>query len=163
MRRLLTLLLPSEFFVGDDRLTYSAGRLLVRLLVVLIAVVMLAVALGLLDATNWREVSAGALLAWTVSAAAWAVNSYRKGQDETSHDLSRVAERDALHARMNHLAAALGAPLVNLNEGELDDAIAYRKQRLAHLHGLEEFGDGEAARHDFWDDLACGYPPEQGE
>ncbi|MGY1642002.1 hypothetical protein ACI782_12850 [Geodermatophilus sp. SYSU D00703] len=160
-RRLLVTLLPSRFFWANDQLTHSAKRLLLRVAVCFLFSIFAIIALGLLDRNNWREVAAGALFAWSVSGLAWAINSYRTGSTEVLQSLERIAERDLIHARLNHLAAQLGAPLINLNEGDLSSAIAVRVERHAHTSGLEEFRYGlvhEAGDH-FWDNIACGYKP----
>jgi len=120
------MLLPNRFFWADDRLTYGANRLLVRLIAAVLFFVLGAVALGLLDQTNWREVLAGALLAWSVSGALWAVASYKVGNETTAESVRRIAEHDLLHGRLNHLADRVGAPLVNLNEGDLNGAVVVR-------------------------------------
>lgn len=155
------MLLPDRFFWADHRLTYSAKRLLVRLGAAMLFFLLGALAVGLLDRTNWREVLAGAFCAWSVSGVIWAVMSYRGDNANTAESVRRIAERDLLHARLNHLADPLGAPLLNLNEGDLNGAVAVRAQRHAHLSGLEEFGDAgyetEGGRN-FWDNTACGYP-----
>lgn len=159
-RKLLVALLPNRFFWADDRLTYSAKRLLVRLSAALVFFIFGAVAVGLLDAANWEEVLAGALFAWCVSGTIWAVASYRSGTERTTESLLGIAERDLLHARLNHLADRLGVPLLNLNEGDLGGAIAVRLQRHAHLSGLEELGDygfETEGGTKFWDNTACGY------
>ena len=162
IQRLLMLLLPDRFFWGDQQLTYSAKRLLARLAVFGACGIGLALALGLLTADNWAEVAAGALFAWTVSGMAWAVVSYRTGTEVTDASLRALAERDLLHARLNQVAAAVGAPLLNLNEGDLGGAIAFRQARHAHLSGLEGFTDSRYvtdAGEQFWTNTACGYPP----
>ena len=155
------MLLPSRFFFAGDQLTYSARRLLLRLGSASLSLLLAAVAIGLLDRGNWQEVASGALFAWNVSGIIWAITSYRSGSDETLESLRRIAEQDVLHARLNHLAAKAGAPLLNINEGHLDGAVAFRLERQAHRSGLEEFGDGYVSEggQDFWDNTACGYPP----
>jgi transposase len=139
----------------------SAKRLLLRIAVCFLFLMLAAMGLGLLDRNNWREVAAGALFAWSVSGLAWAVSSYRTGSTETLQSLEQIAERDLIHARLNHLAAQLGAPLINLNDGELGSAIAMRVERHAHMSGLEEFRYGAVHEHGdhFWDNVACGYEP----
>lgn len=155
------MLLPDRFFWADYRLTYSAKRLIVRVGAALLFFLLGALAAGLLNRTNWHEVLAGALFAWSVSGVIWAVASYSTGNVNVSESVRRIAEYDLLHARMNHLSDRLGAPLLNLNEGDLNGAVAVRVQRHAHLSGLEEFGDDinetEGGRT-FWDNTACGYP-----
>lgn len=161
MRRLIVFLLPASFFYADNYLTVSAKRLLVRLSVVVSAMCACAVAAGLLTVTNWRDVAAGALLAWFVSLVVWAITSYRSEHEEDSKFLTALAERDLLHARFNHLAAQLGAPLVNVVDGQLQDVLAVRKERHAHLSGLEEFSASAGERgHDWWDNTAVGAPGE---
>ncbi|MGH3966502.1 MAG: hypothetical protein ACRDRY_25235 [Pseudonocardiaceae bacterium] len=150
------MLVPDRFFWADRRLTYSAKRLLVRLAGALLFFLLGALAVGLLDRANWREVLAGALFAWSVSGVIRALVSYRSGNASTAESVRRIAEYDLLHGRLNHLADRLGAPLLNLNEGNLNEAIAERVQRHAHMSGLEEFG-GNGGRA-FWDNTACGYP-----
>lgn len=160
-QRLLVMLLPDRFFWADRRLTYSAKRLLLRLAAALLFFLLGALAVGLLDRTNWREVVAGALFAWSVSGVIWALASYRGGNASTAESVRRIAEYDLLHGRLNHLCDRLDAPLLNLNEGDLNGAVAVRVQRHAHMSGLEEFGDSgyetEGGRA-FWDNTACGYP-----
>lgn len=159
MRRLLKLLLPPSFFFADDRLTVSAKRLIARLSVAGLAFGGLAAALGLLDSTNWRDVASGALIAWAASAAVWTVTSYKSGRDDISASLVGLAERDLLHARLNQLAHQCGAPLINLVDGQLQDVLAVREERHAHLSGLEEFRSPASDRGwSWWDNLAVGDP-----
>lgn len=159
MSRLLVLLLPDSFFYADDQLTVSAKRLLLRLGVAAGALCVFAGAVGLLDATNWRDVAAGALLAWAVSIIIWALTSYRSGREDIRGSLTALAERDLLHARLNHLAARCGAPLVDLVDGQLFDVIAVREERHAHFSGLDEFrSEANERGWDWWDNTAMGQP-----
>lgn len=162
--RLLRLLLPARFIYADDNLTFSARRLLARLAVAVLAVIVAALGLALLDDTSWREVLAGALLAWSVSLGVWAVASYRSGTDAVSAEVRRSAERDLLHARLNHLADRLGAPLVDIGGGGLDDTLRAREERIAHLAGLDELRpeDANARGYEFWNDVSLGWD-SQGE
>lgn len=154
----LNKLLPDQVFVGDDQLTHSARMLLRRLAFGVLIIAFGVGAILLMNRDNREAVAAGALLAWTVSGMVWAISSYKANQDVVAADLRRYAELDVLHARLNQIAAKVGAPVVNLIENELDFAIQARLDRVAHLSGLEEFGrydeneDGQA----FWDDAALG-------
>lgn len=158
----LNKLLPGQVFVGDDQLTQSARMLLRRLAFGVLIIALGFGAIFLMNRGNWEDVAAGALLAWTVSGMAWAINSYKATKGVVTADLRRYAELDVLHARLNHIAAKVGAPLVNLNENELDAAVHTRLDRLAHLMGLEEFGMYHDHDADFWDNVALGYPPPSG-
>jgi hypothetical protein len=163
-RRLLVLLLPDHFFMADVRLTCSAKRLLARLAVASGFFLLGCTAIALLLRTNVRDVLAGALLAWSVSGIIWAVTSHRSGNESALEGLRELAERDLLHARINQLCDRLGAPLLNLNAGDLAAAVAVRLDRHAHLGGLEEFGDYAGAPQvtdNFWDEVACGYSRPQ--
>jgi uncharacterized membrane protein YccC len=113
-------------------------------------------AAGLLSATNWREVLAGALLAWGVSLVVWASTSYRHERGEMHGNLRDTAEFDLLHARLNQLAVRLDAPRVNL-DWLIDEVLTARMERLAHFGGLDEFrGQTSKEGHAFWDDEALG-------
>jgi hypothetical protein len=93
-----------------------------------------------------------------VSAVLWAVNSFNRSRNEIAGDLRKDAELDLLHARLNHIATPLGAPRIGINE-QLEQAIEFRKGRVAHLTGLEEFAGSEVAGGSgFWDEIAMGAP-----
>lgn len=157
MNRLLLYVLPSSLFYAD-RLTLSARRLIARSAVAAGALVLGLVAVGLFNASNWREILAGALLAWSVSLIVWAVSSYRAGREGVQTDLRRVAEFDLLHARLNHLAARLEAPTIALSGG-VEDVLQAREERLAHFAGVDEFrGKVSESGSVFWDAQALGEP-----
>lgn len=156
MRLLLLLLLPGKFFYADH-LTSSARRLIARVAVAGGGVVAASVGLGLLSSDNWPDVLAGALFAWATSVIVWAVNSYRTGTDEVGRELRRMAELDLVHARFNHLARRLDAPLLDL-QGEIESVLAAREERLAHFAGLNEFRvPGTQAGTEWWDSDALGF------
>ena len=149
-------LLPRGSLYGDDQLTLSAQLFLGRLLVGLASLIGGAVALWLLDDTSWRDVVAGALLAWAVSSVVWAVNSYQRKREVVEVDLRRVAEFDLLHARLNQLATRLNAPTIGLS-AQVEGIILAREERLAHLSGIEEFRpDAPREGYLFWDAEAMG-------
>lgn len=114
-------------------------------------------ALVLVNANSWREVLAGAVIAWGTAIVLWARASYRRAADAITTDLRRVAEVDLLHARLNQIAHHLGLPTLDLS-CELEHVTIAREERLAHYAGLDEFrphvhgGSGYA----FWDPVAMG-------
>lgn len=74
-----------------------------------IGVTAAAVAIGLLESENWKDVLAGALLAWGVSVIFWAMSTYQQGSEEVFAEIRRDAETDILHMRLNEIAAQVGA------------------------------------------------------
>lgn len=152
---MLSNVLPAKFFYAD-RLTLSARRLMVRLGVGAAGVATAGLASGLLSPDNWPDVMSGALFAWAVSLVAWAVNSYRDKADDLSRELRRMAELDLLHARLNHVSAHLGLPVVDL-QFEIEAVLAAREERLAHLAGVDEFRPpGPQPGAQWWDATALG-------
>lgn len=137
LRQAAMYILPGAWFYAD-RLTYSARRMLVRLAIGIGGVGVAFAAAGLVDATNWRDVFAGALLAWGVSICVWAVASHRRERDEVRSDLRRTAEVDLLHERLNDLVRAGGGRSLDIDH-ELEHAIGARMERLAHFAGLDEY------------------------
>jgi hypothetical protein len=121
----------------------------------------LALAVGglfLLEQTDWREVLAGALLAWSVAVIAWSFSAHRSRRADVVKELRRVAELDVVHARLNQIAARVGAPLLGL-QGQIEHVTNFRERRLAHFTGLDELapqphGADEGAA--FWDVEAQG-------
>lgn len=153
--KILTYVLPSKLFYAD-RLTLSARRLLVRLGIGGAGVAIAAVGSGLLNRNNWPDVVSGALFAWAVSLVAWAVNSYRDKTDDLSRELRQMAELDLLHARLNHLSAHLGLPLIDL-QAEIESVLTAREERLAHFAGVDEFRPtGFQPGAQWWDATALG-------
>lgn len=149
-------ILPKSWQQRDNELTLSARRLLIRLAVGLVALICGLLGLGLLDSTNWRDVVSGAVLAWSVSVILWALSSYGQASESVSVELRRVAEVDLLHARLNHISRALGAPSVDL-DSDLEQITAAREERLAHYAGIEEFRPVASERGArFWDQTAMG-------
>ncbi|MBN9611791.1 MAG: hypothetical protein J0I11_21060 [Actinobacteria bacterium] len=70
-----------------------------------------------------------------------------------------LAKFDFLHARLNQIAARIGAKTVDLTSGEQDRAVLVRQERIAHLSGVEEYRpellpDDPGWR--FWDEAAYG-------
>lgn len=152
-------LFPGKF-VYIDHLTLSAKRLFIRLGVALLGVAIAGAGIGLLNKSNWDDVVAGALFAWSTSFIAWAVISYRARTEETSRELRHMAELDLLHSRMNHFAHKNGLPLLDL-QGEIEAVISSREERLAHFAGLDEYRPmGPPPETDWWDEVALGCPPD---
>jgi hypothetical protein len=152
-------LLPGGFYYADE-LTASAKRLLLRSAIAVLAIAAGASAGGLVDGENWRDVLAGALLASGISMMVWAVSSYRSWRSETFEEIRRTAEVDLLHARLNQIAARVGAPLLNIDT-DLEPALSIRTERLAHYSGLNEFRTqalGSSSHPTFWDLDALGQP-----
>jgi len=157
LRRFWFWFLPNGFFYADQ-LTVSAKRSLARVGVGLLGLLAGVGALGLLRYASWQDVLAGALLAWGVSMIAWAAATYRSARQDIHAELRRTAEIDLLHARLNHLAAQVGARSLVIDH-ELEHVLGARIERLAHFAGLDEFR-GEyttSAAQDFWDATALGY------
>jgi hypothetical protein len=145
-------------FVYADQLTVSAKRLIVRTGVGAVGVIVGVSAAGLLNTTNWKDVLAGALLAWGVSVIVWASSSYRRGADEIRNDLRHSAELDLLHARLNQISARLDVRQISLDR-ELEEILGARTERLAHFSGLDEFREEALTIADgyvFWDETALG-------
>lgn len=70
-------LLPRKWTYGD-RLTALTKRLLWRAALGAIGITVGLTALVLVNATNWREVLAGAVLAWGTAMVAWATGTHRR-------------------------------------------------------------------------------------
>lgn len=156
--RFLIWVLPNRLFYAD-RFTVSAKKLFTRVGIGLVGLVAGLLSTGLVDSKNWPEVLGGALLAWGVSIIVWAVSSYRRERDEIRADLRRNAELDLLHARLNQIAARVGAPMLILDY-QLEAAVGARMERLAHFAGLDEFREEAHTTEDgyaFWDQDALGY------
>lgn len=154
-------LLPRKWTYGD-RLTALTKRLLWRAALGGLGITVGLTALVLVNATNWREVLAGALLAWGTAMVAWATGTHRRERAAIETDLRRGAEVDLLHARLNHIAHHLGLPTINL--AEMDLVTVVRKERLAHWAGLDEFRPDlqdlpAEAGHAFSDTIAQGMEP----
>lgn len=153
-------LLPTGFLQGDNYLTLSARAFLGRAAVGTLALILGLAGIWLVADTTWRDVIAGALLAWSVSAIVWAVGSYRRRRDEVRVDLRRVAEVDLLHARLNHLAHKWDLPTVAIDE-RIEHILRARESRIAHMNNLEEFGPLDTSDGmDFWDQEAMSRPEE---
>ena len=158
LRLLFTWVLPNRLFYSD-RFTVSARRLFARVVVGLAGVAGGLAAAGIMNRANWRDILGGALLAWGVSIIVWAVSSYRRAIDETRFELRHTAEVDLLHARLNQIAAKVGAPLLVV-DFELEHALGARTERLAHFSGLDEFRESGHVTTDgyrFWTQEALGY------
>jgi hypothetical protein len=147
--------------VTGEYITATANRAITRFLGGLLALVLGAVGIALLD-SQWRSVLSGALLAWGASIVVWAFQSFGKGQQEVVDDLRRNAELDVLHARLNLISLHLGLPTIDLN-AEWEFVVRSRMERIAHFAGLDEFrifGDDwipeDAARSAFWTPEAQG-------
>jgi hypothetical protein len=138
-----------------DRVTIQ--RLTVGILGVLVAVA----GLLLLGQTDWKEVLAGALLAWSVALIVWAFASRRNRVEEVRRDLLRTTELDVIHARLNQIASRVGARPLGL-QGEIQHVTDWRMRRLAHFAGLDELGNLGHGHHAdeqaiaFWDLEALG-------
>jgi len=150
-------LTPHWFWYGNN-LTVSAKRFLLRAAAAVFAVATGFVAV-IVAGPALADVIGGALLGAAVSMTIWAVATYRGGREELRREIKRVSELDVIHARLNHIASAVGAPLLDL-ESQIEHATNARAERLAHFGGLDEFradfqhvaDDGPA----FWDDIAIG-------
>lgn len=146
-------------FVYADELTISGRKAIRRTLAGVIGLVLGVLGVLLLGPDSWQEVLAGAVLAWSVSLIVWARTSYRRERTELEQALSRAAETDVLHARLNKICAVLGIPPLDL-DSELQGAIDARKERLAHYAGLDEYRSGSHAQgcpEGFWDEVALGW------
>ena len=165
LRATLAKVLPGsiaqELFFADYEWTSSARNAVVYGGVGSAGLLAGGVGVLLLADEAWREVLAGAFLAWGVAVPVWAVASFRRHRGVVRADLERKAEIDLVHARLNQIANAVDAPLLNLDY-QLQFAVWARMERLAHLNGLEEFrGSGEQVPPEgwaAWDETARGYP-----
>lgn len=162
--RLVIWVTPGWFWYGDH-LTVSAKRFLLRIAVAILALLLGVFAIAL-SGPAFVDVVGGAMLGSAVSMAVWVVASYRGGREETKQEIKRVTELDVVHARLNQIAHAVGAPLLNL-ESEIEHATNARAERLAHFGGLDEYRmDFEHVGEDgyaFWDDVALGQQWERPE
>lgn len=152
---------------GPDREHAHVGRTFSdRVLIQRMAVGVVGSALGfgglaLLGQTDWREVLAGALLAWAVAVIVWAIASRHDKLESIRRELRRTAELDVIHARLNQVAARVGARPLGL-QGEIEHITDFRMRRLAHFAALDEFIEGSHGEHadqqayEFWDLEALG-------
>jgi hypothetical protein len=150
--------LPNRLFYADH-FTMSAKKMFTRMAIGFLGLAAGLLSTGLVDSENWPEVLGGALLAWGVSIIIWAISSYRRERDEIRTDLRRTAELDLLHARLNQIAARVGAPLLVLDY-QLEPSVGARMERLAHFAGLDEFREEAHTTEDgyaFWTQEALGY------
>jgi hypothetical protein len=149
-------MLPDDAVYGGH-LTYSGRQFLVRTTLGLVALLGALVALVLLKPVTWRDVLAGAVLAWSTAALAWARNSYRDKKEAAYQELRRLAELDLILARLNQIGSQIGVPPVHLDQ-QVDVIMNARMERLAHFTALDEFrfdlhSDGG---YGFWDETAIG-------
>ncbi|NOX23632.1 MAG: hypothetical protein GXP36_11170, partial [Actinobacteria bacterium] len=101
--------MPSEFIYADD-LTASGRKAVRRTVTGLIGLALGVGGVLLLGTDSWRDVLAGALLAWGVTLIVWARTSFIRERAETGRWIDEMAETDVLHARLNKIGAALGIP-----------------------------------------------------
>ncbi|MCZ7532291.1 MAG: hypothetical protein M5U23_02580 [Acidimicrobiia bacterium] len=143
----------------DDELTTSGRRYVWRLLTGVAAFTLGLMGISLLADTSWREVIAGALIAWSISLIVWARSSYRQGKAHLGAELTRVTEVDLLHARLNRIDHALGIGPIDIDE-ELQPIIDARLGRLAHYGRVEELRESphDPSGYAFWDGVAIGSP-----
>lgn len=117
--------------------------------------------LALLGQTEWRDVLAGALLAWAVAVIVWAFTSRHDKLEGIRRELRRTAQLDVIHARLNQISTHVGARPLGL-QGEIEYVTDFRMRRLAHFAGLDEFitvSHGEHAdqqAYEFWDQESLG-------
>jgi hypothetical protein len=154
--RLLLKLLPSRLSYAD-RLTFSGKRVLKRMGIGVFGVFLGVAAVWLLEPNSWREILAGALLAWSVSVFIWAPASYHTAQQALRAALRRQAELDLLHARINQISARVGAPILDL-DADIEPAVVARMERLAHFGSLDEFRLETTVppNYAFWSEEALG-------
>lgn len=88
--------------------------------------------------SKWPASIGGVAIGTSITLAVAARRMYRSGTADMDDRVQQLAEFDFLHARLNQIAAAVDARTVNLMDGELDAAVRVRKERIAHLSGLEE-------------------------
>lgn len=161
MRKSLTTLkfrlTPHSFWYGDN-LTAS-GKLFLRRAAILFLAVATGVVAAIVAGPAHAEIIGGALLGAAVSMATWAIWSYIGGREELRAEIKRVTEFALLQARLNQIASAVGAPLLDL-ESQIEHVTNARAERLAHFGSLDEFrsyfqhtGDDG---YNFWDDTAVG-------
>jgi len=153
--------LPNSWTYGD-RLTTLTRRLLRRAALGALGIAVGLAALVLVNATNWREVLAGAVLAWGTAMVTWAVSSHRRERHDIVMNLRCAAEVDLLHARLNHITHHLGLPTINLAEMGLVTMV--REERLAAWSDVPEFRpDLQSVSAEsgwaFWDTIAQGEEP----
>jgi hypothetical protein len=141
--RVIARLAPRYFYVNDEP-SYTARQFAVRVAVGTAWVIVTAVAVGLLSPGTWADVLSGALLAWGVSVLIWAIASFRAEHGNTKRGLELQAQFDVLHVRLNQIADAVGARVVDVNSGGMQAILDVREERLAHLWGLEELRDAPA-------------------
>jgi hypothetical protein len=151
MKRFLMSLFPNRWTAPTGLQLNEFGKhRFLRVMVGVLGVAIGVVAIALLSPDNWRDVVAGALLAFSVSTIAWSLQSHQESVDQVRDQLQRDAERLLLHIRLNDLAEKLGVRRLDLEAG-LGNAIEFQMVRLAHLYGLEEFYPPVEPSKDWWD------------
>jgi len=83
--------MPSEFIYADD-LTPSGRKAVRRTVTGLIGLALGVGGVLLLGADSWRDVLAGALLAWGVTLIVWARTSFIRERAETGRWIDEMAE-----------------------------------------------------------------------
>lgn len=109
--------------------------------------------------SKWPASIGGVAIGTSITLLVSAHRMYRSGTADMDDRVQSLAEFDFLHARLNQIAAALGARTVSLMDGELDAAVRVRKERIAHLSGLDEHRPElqvEDTGWKFWDNEAYG-------
>lgn len=149
-------------YVYVDELTYTGRQALRRFLLGLVGVGLGVVAVLLLEPDSYREVFAGALIAWSVSTMLGAHAGFKRNVENVRRDVERIANRETIHARFNRIDNALGVRTIDLDV-ELPHIEEARMERLAHYTHLNEFRppmthahEHVANAYEFWDVVALG-------
>jgi hypothetical protein len=149
-------------YVYADELTYTGRQAVKRFVFGLVGISLGVVAVILLEPDSYREVLAGALIAWSASMMLGAHAAFKRNIESLRRDVERIANRETIHARFNRIDNALGVRTIDLDI-ELPHIEEARMERLAHYTHLNEFRPQMAYHHEhvadayeFWDALALG-------
>lgn len=156
-RAFLAKLMPPGSYQGQSTLTQIGRRFLRNSLAAFVSLAIGGVGLALIAKGDWAPTISGILIGFSVPLLIWSIRSYVLEDADVASELERRVAVDLLHARLNQLAVASGAPVVDLDN--LISIQLARQARLAHLSGLEEHSPTSGAFEDgyaFWDDVAQG-------
>lgn len=149
-------------YVYVDELTYTGRQAVRRFVFGLVGISLGAVAVVLLEPDSYREVLAGALIAWSASTMFGAHAAFKRNIESVRRDVERIANRETIHGRLNRIDNALGVRTIDLDV-ELPHIEEARLERLAHYTNLNEFRPQMAYHHEhvadayeFWDSVALG-------
>lgn len=166
--RIIGRVMPDGYVLTDE-LSFTGRKSMRRLLAAGAGLALGGVAIYLLEPDTYREVIAGALLAWSVSGILGAHRTFKRNVEEVKRNVESLAVRETLHARLNRIDDKLGIPRVNLDT-ELPHVEDERFRRIAHYAGLDDLKSELAHNHEghdhdvqpFWTPLTLGWDSETG-